>query len=132
MKYHFRCDACGEVTEIELSIGEYHRNPPALFHCSQQQGRYFPPTGYNARDNILAGDRHYDGLVASDGTDISSRSKHQAYMKANNLTIADDYKETWAKARKEKDDYYTGKKGSISKADIRETIERMEAQGRFR
>ena len=132
MKYHFKCAECGEVTEIELSIGEYHRHPPTLFHCAQPQVRYFPPTGGNAIDNILAGDRHYDGLRAPDGADISTRSKHQAYMKANNLTIADDYKETWAKARAEKDAYMTGRKGTITKADIRETIERFEAQGRFR
>ena len=132
MKYTFLCEACGEVTEIELSMGEYHRNPPTLFHCAQPQVRYFPPQGWRAIDNVLAGDRHYDGLRASDGTDISTRSKHQAYMKANNLTIADDFKDVWAKARKDKDAYYTGKKGTITKADIRETIERIEAQGRFR
>ena len=132
MKYHFKCEACDEVTEVDIPLGEYHRNPPTFFHCGQQQVRYFPPTGLNAIDNVLAGDRHYDGLKAPDGTDISSRSKHQAYMKANNLTIADDFKDVWAKARKDKDAYYTGKKGTITKADIRETIERMEAQGRFR
>jgi hypothetical protein len=130
--YHFKCEACGDVTEANIPLGEYHRHPPAFFHCGKPQERYFPPTGYNAIENILAGDRHYDGLRASDGTDISTRSKHQAYMKANNLTIADDYKETWAKARAEKDAYMTGKKGTITKADIRETIERFEAQGRFR
>ena len=131
-KYHFICEDCGEVTAADIPMGEYHRNPPTFFHCGQQQGRYFPPTGYNAIDNALAGDRHYDGLRAPDGTDISTRSKHQAYMKAKGLTTVDDYKETWAKARKERDDYYTGRKGTITKADIRETIERFEAQGRFR
>jgi hypothetical protein len=130
--YHFKCEACEEVTEADIPLGEYHRNPPAFFHCGQQQVRYFPPTGYTAIENALAGDRHYDGLRASDGTDISTRSKQRAYMKANNLTTVDDYKETWAKARKERDDYYTGRKGTITKADIRETIERFEAQGKFR
>jgi len=45
----------------------------------------------------LAGDRHYEGMQATDGTDISSRSKHRAYMKANNLTTIDDYSKTWSK-----------------------------------
>lgn len=131
-KYHFLCEACGEVTEAEIPMGEYHRNPPHFFHCGKPQGRYFPPSGWRAIDNILAGDRHYDGLRAPDGTDISTRSKHQAYMKANNVTVADDYKETWAKAKTEREAYYSGKKGTITKADIRETIERFEAQGKFR
>lgn len=46
------------------------------------------------------GDSHYDGLRASDGTDLSSRTKHREYMKANGLALADDYKETWANAAK--------------------------------
>ena len=82
--------------------------------------------------NALAGDRHYDGLRAPDGTDISSRDKHRAYMKRTGLTTVDDYKDTWARAAKDRADYYTGRKGTITKADIRETIERFEAQGRFR
>lgn len=132
MKYHFLCEACGEVTEVDMSMGEYHRNPPTFFHCAAPQVRYFPPSGYRAVDNALAGDRHYDGLRAPDGTDISTRSKHQAYMKANGLTTADDFTETWAKARQDREDYYSGRKGTITKADIRETIERFEAEGRFR
>lgn len=65
----------------------------------------------------LWGDRHYDGLQATDGTDISSRSKHREYMKRNNLTTVDDYKETWAQAQKERERYYT-QGGSIKRADI--------------
>jgi hypothetical protein len=48
--------------------------------------------------NSLAGDRHYDGMRATDGTDISSRTKHREYMKRNNLTTIDDFKQTWADA----------------------------------
>lgn len=131
-KYHFICRACDEVTAADIPMGEYHRNPPTFFHCGKGMERYFPPSGYTALENALAGDRHYDGLRAPDGTDISTREKHRAYMKANNLTTMDDYTESWAKARKERDDYFAGRKGTITKADIRETIERFEAQGRFR
>jgi hypothetical protein len=46
--------------------------------------------------NRVVGDRHYDGLRATDGTDISTRSKHRAYMKANDLTTMDDFKDRWA------------------------------------
>lgn len=45
---------------------------------------------------ILTG-RFYENTQATDGTDIGSRRKHRNYMKANNLTIATDYTETWKK-----------------------------------
>jgi hypothetical protein len=45
--------------------------------------------------NALAGDRHYDGLQAQDGTDLSSRTKHREYMKRNNLTMTSDFTNSW-------------------------------------
>jgi hypothetical protein len=69
----------------------------------------------------LWGDRSYDGLRAPDGTDISSRTKHREYMKANGLTTADDYKDKWAKAQQERDNYRQHG-GSFSKADIERAI----------
>lgn len=65
----------------------------------------------------LWGDRHYDGVRATDGTDISSRKKHREYMKANNLTTVDDFKETWAKAQQERESFHT-QGGSIKRQDI--------------
>jgi hypothetical protein len=50
----------------------------------------------------LAGDRHYEGMRATDGTDIGSRSKHREYMKRNNLTTIDDFSKTWSKAAEER------------------------------
>lgn len=69
--------------------------------------------------NALAGDRHYDGLRASDGRDISSRSKHRAYMREKGLTTADDFKDTWAKAQKERD---VLRAGTFQDKDLRETL----------
>ena len=124
-KYHFICPACDEVIETEMSIGEYHRHPPAFFHCAKPMARYFPPTGLNAIDNALAGDRHYDGLRAQDGTDISTRSKHREYMKKHGLTTADDYKDAWAKAEKARDLYRQGKAGgAVTRDDIARAIAR--------
>lgn len=41
----------------------------------------------------------YGGLGrATDGTPIDTRAKHRAYMKANGLTVADDFKGEWAQA----------------------------------
>jgi hypothetical protein len=70
---------------------------------------------------ILWGDRHYDGLQATDGSDISTRSKHRDYMKRNNLTTVDDFKDTWAKAQKERESFYT-RGGSFKRADIERAI----------
>jgi hypothetical protein len=50
---------------------------------------YVPDVGNT--DSALWGDRHYDGVRASDGTDISTRSKHREYMKRHGLTTVDDF-----------------------------------------
>jgi len=101
--YAFRCEACGEVEEHLIPMGEYNRNPPAFFHCSQRMERYINVTpGMSGLANALAGDRYYDGMRAPDGSDISTRSKHRQYMKDHNVTLADDFKDTWAKAAKDR------------------------------
>jgi hypothetical protein len=82
-------------------------------------------------DGILYNDRGYDGLVAPDGTDISSRSKHQAYMKANNLTTIDDFKDTWAKAEKARDAYRLhGIGGAVTKDDVGRAMYELEKRRR--
>lgn len=72
-------------------------------------------------DSALWGDRHYEGMVADDGTDISSRTKHREYMKAKGLTTVDDFKESWAKAKEARERYYT-EGGSFKRADIERAI----------
>lgn len=74
---------------------------------------------------VLWGDRHYDGLRAPDGSDISTRSKHREYMKANNVTIADDFKDTWAKAREQRERAYT-QGGSFKRSDIERAIHQIQ------
>jgi hypothetical protein len=76
-------------------------------------------------DGLLYNDRSYDGLRATDGTDISSRSKHREYMKRNGLTTMDDFKGVWDKARQERDQFYT-KGGPGIKQDIVRTIEYLQ------
>jgi hypothetical protein len=73
-------------------------------------------------DGLLYGDRGYDGMQASDGADISTRSKHREYMKQNGLTTMDDFKETWAKSAEKRADYYTGKRGTVTRHDIAQAI----------
>ena len=88
-----------------------------------------PPRRKDARNHMggLWGDRHYDGLAASDGADISSRRKHREYMKRTGLTTADDFKETWARAKVARERYYT-QGGSVRKQDIREAIEQLQSK----
>lgn len=50
---------------------------------------YVPPE--RAVDAPILVDRFYEGAKATDGTDIGSRRKHRAYMKAHGLTTMDDF-----------------------------------------
>lgn len=74
----------GHVTEVELATGH----------------------DIEARTQIRTGNC-YEGLRATDGTPINSRAKHREYMRLHGFTTADDYKESWAKAQKERADFYT-------------------------
>jgi hypothetical protein len=65
---------------------------------------YEPP----ARTQINM-DRYYEGTAATDGTDIGSRKKRKEYMKRHGLADADDFKETWAKAQREREEFRAGR-----------------------
>lgn len=67
----------------------------------------------------------YDNMRATDGTDISSRTKRRAYMKANGLTDPSDFKETWAKAAAEREAYRRGEQVTPS---MREAVGRAAYQ----
>ena len=75
-------------------------------------------------DSSLWGDRHYDGMRAPDGSDISSRAKHRAYMKSTGLATTDDFKGSWAKAQEARD-HYRQNGGSVKASDVRQAIERL-------
>jgi hypothetical protein len=85
----------------------------------------YSPDPRNA-DSTLWNDRSYDGLRATDGTDISSRSKHREYMKKNGYTTVDDFKQTWAKAREQRDKYYTEGPRQEVRQDINRVIESLQ------
>lgn len=69
-------------------------------------------------------DRHYENTVATDGTDIGSRRKCEEYMKRHGLARPEDYKETWAKAQKAREEWYTQGGGAKERAERREDIGR--------
>ena len=78
-----------------------------------------------ADSGALWGDRSYDGLRAPDGTDISTRSKHREYMRLNNVTTVDDFKDTWAKAREQRERLYT-QGGTFSRRDVERAISQLQ------
>lgn len=43
----------------------------------------------------------YGHITATDGTDLSTKRRHREYMQTHNLTIADDFRQTWDSAAKE-------------------------------
>ena len=61
---------------------------------------HFVPRRNLSDTDALVGDRHYDGIQATDGTDISTRARHREYMRRNNLTTIDDYTEHWGTHRR--------------------------------
>lgn len=77
-------------------------------------------------DSALWNDRSYDGLRATDGTDISSRTKHREYMKQRGLTTVDDYKETWKQAAEQRAHYFTEGPRQEVRQDLLRTIEKLE------
>ena len=80
------------------------------------------------RNVPIIGDTHYDGLRATDGTPIDTKSKHREYMKRNGLTTVDDFKDTWANAERKRDAYRTGQSGAgaVNKHDIARVIAALE------
>lgn len=73
----------------------------------------------------LWGDSSYAGLRATDGTDISTRTKHREYMKANGLTTVDDFEKSWAKAQEKRERYFQ-EGGSFDRSAIERAIHHLQ------
>jgi hypothetical protein len=88
----------------------------------------YTPAPRTVTDSALWNDRSYDGLTATDGTPINSRTKHREYMKANGLTTCDDFKDSWSKARQQRDAYFTGQSGAgaVRREDVARAIAQLE------
>lgn len=108
--YDYQCQECGKSASVYQTIGEYSRAPvrPKCDHHGEMRRRLSVVPAMSGLANALAGDRHYDGMRAPDGTDISTRTKHREYMKSRGLTTADDFKETWKKAADEREKLRSG------------------------
>lgn len=103
--YDYRCRQCKHEDSVIQSITQYINDPlvpkcPA--HQDSMERKLSVVPAFSGLANALAGDRHYDGLRAPDGTDISSRTKHREYMARTGLTTADDYTQSWKRAEDER------------------------------
>lgn len=100
--YDYRCHICGRNDSRIQSMRQYMEHPD-IPQCHGAMDRVLSVVpAMSGLANALAGDRHYDGMRAPDGTDISTRTKHREYMKRNNLTTVDDFKNTWKSAENER------------------------------
>lgn len=102
--YTFACGLCGARHELTMGITQYARERPAPHHCGRAMVRVIE----RAPALMLGNDRLYQGLRAPDGTDISSRAKHRQYMKDHDLTTVDDFKGTWERAAREREQLLQG------------------------
>lgn len=55
---------------------------------------------------------------------LNTRAKHHAYMREHGLTLADDFKETWAKNVAKREAFYKGEDPK-RKAQVSEVMERV-------
>lgn len=67
----------------------------------------------------------YDGQRALDGTDVSSRSKFNEYLRRTGCTVASDFTQHWADAAKKREAYFSGK---ARNPQLREAIGRAAYQ----
>jgi putative FmdB family regulatory protein len=119
--YEYRCKTCEKHHEEIQTIGEYSRSPRIPQCCGAATERFLSVVAVTAGANALHGDRHYDGLRAPDGADISSRTKHREYLKRTGLAVADDFKGTWKKQKQEREAIRTG---NFQDKELRQTIEK--------
>lgn len=100
--YDYQCRECRKIDSVYQSITDYINAPTRPTCHGTMERRLSVVPAFSGLANALAGDRHYDGLRASDGTDISSRSKHREYMRAKGLTTIDDFTETFKRKEEER------------------------------
>lgn len=52
-------------------------------------------TGQRRDEGRRSEEEVYGHCTATDGTDLSTRTRHRNYMRQNGLTVASDYTQTW-------------------------------------
>lgn len=119
--YDYRCSHCGLTASAVQSIAAYVKAPhvPECAPHGKMERHITVAPGFSGLANALAGDRHYEGMRASDGTDISSRTKHREYMRRNGLTTADDFKGQWKQAEQGRTEL---RQGTFQDKDLRNDL----------
>jgi putative FmdB family regulatory protein len=103
--YDYKCSVCQKTDSRVQTMRQYSEDPviPVCLGHGPMERMLSVVPAMSGLANALAGDRHYDGMRAPDGTDISSRTKHREYMHRHGLTTADDFSGQWRKAEKERE-----------------------------
>lgn len=127
--YDYQCTDCGRRDAVFQSISDYIANPSRPTCCDKTMERRLQVNpAMSGLANALAGDRHYDGLQATDGTPINSRTKHREYMKQKGLTMASDFKGEWAQAAAMRELRRAGKHDDGLKKEVTEAVMREVAK----
>ena len=115
--YRYKCNKCNDHFHRVCSIAAYSADRE--FDCPKCMLK----TERVIEAPMLAADETLSDLRATDGTDISSRTKRTKYMKENNLAYADDFKETWAQAQSQRARHFLD--GSDDKKARRDEISKV-------
>lgn len=81
-------------------------------------------------DSALWGDRHYDGMRATDGADISTRTKHREYMHRTGLTTVDDFKGHFDRSVEKRREFLEGRATGSHREAIERAIHTLSQKGR--
>jgi hypothetical protein len=87
----------------------------STWHYDEELGRLVEgpgrPRSAGSGDGWRFSDRIYSGtpFKGVDGTIIDSKRKHREYMKRHKLTTMDDFTGDWERAKKRREDVYTGR-----------------------
>lgn len=123
--YDYKCATCAREESVVQSIAQYTKAPIRPECCGATMERKLSVSPQmSGLANALAGDRHYDGLRAPDGSPIDTRTKHRQYMKEKGVTMASDFTETWKTAAKEREAIRAGAPDRDRMATVREAVER--------
>jgi hypothetical protein len=71
------------------------RQEDGSYKLEEVDVNYWSPRRNLSDTDALISDRHYDGMQATDGADISTRAKHREYMRRHSLTTIDDFTGHW-------------------------------------
>ena len=111
--YLYHCDHCNTHFDRYCSIAEYSKDPVAK-HCNKKARRVIQAP-------MIAPSEAWSNVVATDGTDISSKSKQKAYMAKNDLVPYEPGMFD-ANIKKREEHYKTGGDHQARKEVIKEIV----------